>query len=385
VANAKIIVGDVRTSLARIETGTIQTCITSPPYWGLRDYGNDGQIGLEQSPEEYVAQMVKVFREVKRVLRDDGTLWLNIGDSYSSFRDSKVIPDSLRTGDGTKVDIANNRNPTILKASGIKHKDLVGIPWMVAFALRADGWYLRQDIIWAKPNPMPESVSDRCTKSHEYLFLLTKSPKYYYDNEAIKELAVTPIDTKSAQSFKAVGGKARQNYGTNEDNWVTDGMRNKRDVWTITTKPFKGAHFAVMPEALVEPCLLAGTSAGGHCVKCGTGYIRSFEKGEIKERKSRENRIGVIPGRDSATRMQSVDMEAIPKTLTGWEKQCECGTDETRPALVLDPFTGSGTVGVVALNHGRDFVGTELNPEYAIIAENRISDSNPMFDTVTRE
>jgi DNA modification methylase len=384
VANAKIIVGDVRTSLARIETGTIQTCITSPPYWGLRDYGNDGQIGLEQSPEEYVAQMVKVFREVKRVLRDDGTLWLNIGDSYSSFRDSKVIPDSLRTGDGTKVDIANNRNPTILKASGIKHKDLVGIPWMLAFALRADGWYLRQDIIWAKPNPMPESVSDRCTKSHEYLFLLTKSPKYYYDNEAIKEPTVTK-DTHSRDRETTrlnntpgrtrMGGLVNNNYDT----------RNKRDVWSITTKPFKGAHFAVMPEALVEPCLLAGTSAGGHCVKCGTGYIRSFEKGEIEERKSRENRIGVIPGRDTATRMQSVDMEAIPKTFTGWEKQCECGTDETRPALVLDPFTGSGTVGVVALNHGRDFVGTELNPKYAVIAENRISDSNLMFNTVTRE
>jgi DNA modification methylase len=317
-------------------------------------------------------------------LRDDGTLWLNIGDSYSSFRDSKVIPDSLRTGDGTKVDIANNRNPTILKASGIKHKDLVGIPWMLAFALRADGWYLRQDIIWAKPNPMPESVSDRCTKSHEYLFLLTKSPKYYYDNEAIKEPTVTK-DTHSRDRETTrlnntpgrtrMGGLVNNNYDT----------RNKRDVWTVNTKPFLGAHFAVMPEALVEPCLLAGTSAGGHCVKCGTGYIRSFEKGEIKERKSRENRIGVIPGRDSATRMQSVDMEAIPKTLTGWEKQCECGTDETRPALVFDPFTGSGTVGVVALNHGRDFVGTELNPEYAIIAEKRISDSNPMFDTVTRE
>jgi len=319
MATAKIIVGDVRTALARIKTGTIQTCITSPPYWGLRDYGNDNQIGLEKSPDEYVSELVKVFREVKRVLRDDGTLWLNLGDSYSSFRDSKVTPDSLRTGDGTKVSIANNRNPLILKASGLKHKDLVGIPWMVAFALRADGWWLRQDIIWAKPNPMPESVTDRCTKSHEYLFLLTKSARYYYDNDAIREPSVSSDSLKrkrwqnGGNSKESLSADKAQDFGVMLNNPLG---RNKRDVWTINTKPFKGAHFAVMPEALVEPCILAGSKAGD---------------------------------------------------------------------VVLDPFTGSGTVGVVALKHGRDFVGTEVNPEYAVIAENRISNSNPMFDTVTKE
>ena len=219
---AQIILGDVRTSLQRIDEKSVQTCITSPPYWGLRDYGEDNQIGLEQTPDEYVAQMVAVFREVWRVLRDDGTVWLNIGDSYA--------------GGGMKI------------PEGLKQKDLVGIPWRVALALQADGWYLRQDIIWHKPNPMPESVADRCTKSHEYVFLLTKSSKYFFDNEAIKEDGVIPAGTKGAK-----GSVERQNEkGVNArppEYKIYDGKRNKRSVWTINTKPFKGAHFDVMPEA----------------------------------------------------------------------------------------------------------------------------------------
>jgi DNA modification methylase len=295
--NCEIKVGDVLTKIAEIGDKTVDTCVTSPPYWGLRDYNNDGQIGLEQDPNEYVEKMVQVFREVKRVLKDEGTLWLNIGDSYSG------------SGKGPAGNLGKKHNERHLEhktgglvPEGTKPKDLVGIPWMLAFALRADGWYLRQDIIWAKPNPMPESVKDRCTKSHEYVFLLSKSPKYYFDSEAIKEDGVIPAGTKGAK-----GSAERQGIpGVNARPPVYkiyDGKRNKRDVWFVKTKPFPGAHFAVMPEELVEPCVLAGSPAGG---------------------------------------------------------------------LVLDPFTGSGTVGVVSLRNERNFVGIELNPDYAQIARERI-------------
>jgi DNA modification methylase len=378
---AQIIVGDVRTSLQRIGEKSVQTCITSPPYWGLRDYGEDNQIGLEQTPDEYVAQMVEVFREVWRVLRDDGTVWLNIGDSYASARDSKAFPDSLRNGEGTAVGNAANRNPANLKSAGLKHKDLVGIPWRVALALQADGWYLRQDIIWHKPNPMPESVADRCTKSHEYVFLLTKSPKYFFDNEAIKEDGVIPAGTKGAK-----GSVERQNEkGVNArppEYKIYDGKRNKRSVWTINTKPFKGAHFAVMPEALVEPSILAGIPQGGCCSTCRTPYMREMKRGERVNVEVREDTLNVIPGRDKPSRLQSKAMESVPKEMMGWIQGCDCADSEPVPSLAMDPFTGSGTVAVVALRNNCNFIGTELNPEYAKIAEKRILDSNPLFNEV---
>ncbi len=287
---AKILVGDVRSRLAEISDKSVQCVVTSPPYWGLRDYGHDGQIGLEQTPKEYVAEMVTVFREVWRVLADDGVLWLNLGDSYTGF--------------------GNGRN-----GDGLKPKDLVGIPWRVAFALQDDGWYLRQDIIWAKPNPMPESVTDRCTKSHEYIFMLTKNTKYYFDNQAIKEPSANLGKTKIKFGGTKYGDSDDPKHATKSGNEYTDtGLRNKRDVWTIPARPFKEAHFAVMPEAIVEPCILASS----------------------------------------------------------------------RPAdIVLDPFTGSGTVAVVSLRHNRNFIGTELSPEYAQIALNRIKDANPLINTVT--
>ena len=363
---AQILIGDVREQLAQIESGTVQTCITSPPYWGLRDYGNDGQIGLEQSPEDYVAEMVNVFREVKRVLRDDGTLWLNIGDSYSGS--GKGPAGNLgKTHDERNMETKHSA----IVPDGLKAKDLVGIPWRVAFALQADGWYLRQDIIWAKPNPMPESVKDRCTKSHEYVFLLSKSPKYYFDNEAIKEPTVTRDNTnrdRDSTKLNNVPGRTRM-AGLKTNNYET---RNKRDVWTIATKPFKGAHFAVMPEALVEPSILAGTPEGGCCRTCQSPYQRIIEVGEIAERKTRDGMVNVIPGRDKPSRMNSVDMLAIPKKTIGWEQSCNCENSESVPSIVLDPFTGSGTVGVVALRHNRNFVGVELNPDYAQIALDRI-------------
>ena len=296
----KILVGDVRDKLLEIEEQSVQTVITSPPYWGLRDYGNDGQIGLEQKPDEYVAQMVNVFREVWRVLRDDGTLWLNLGDSYAEGKMGRDDSgDNGRFG-GQRLTPKQRKAP-----DGFKPKDLVGIPWRVAFALQADGWYLRQDIIWAKPNPMPESVKDRCTKSHEYVFLLTKSHKYFFDNEAIKEPSVSNVgNAKIRFGGNKYGDSNDPKHATKSGNvWEPTETRNKRDVWNIPTKPFKGAHFAVMPEALVEPCILGG---------------------------SREN------------------------------------------DLILDPFAGSGTVGVVAKRLNRNFVGVELNSEYAEIAEKRI-------------
>ena len=316
---ARILIGDARKRLAELPSGSVRTCITSPPYFGLRDYGESDQMGLEETPDAYVEEMVLLFREVWRVLADDGTLWLNLGDSYSGS--GKGPAGNL----GAKHD---ERNMEHTKASGnvpngLKPKDLMGIPWRVALALQADGWYLRQDIIWSKPNPMPESVTDRCTKSHEYVFLLSKSARYYYDHVAVKEpIADSTIGrTKRGVSSenKNINGAPGQTKHSlaqprdyDADRPVAE-LRNKRDVWTIASKPFKGAHFAVMPEALVEPCVLAGSEAGD---------------------------------------------------------------------TVLDPFTGSGTVAVVALRHGRNSVGTELNSEYGEIAKDRITKAAPMFNEV---
>ena len=255
-----IITGDSLTVLRDQKSESVQTVITSPPYWGLRDYGHEDQLGLEKSPEEYVQNLVEVFAEVKRILKDDGTLWLNLGDSYSG------------SGKGPAGNLGKNHDERNLQSKhsaivpeGLKPKDLIGIPWRVAFALQTDGWYLRQDIIWAKPNPMPESVTDRCTKSHEYLFLLSKSARYYYDNEAIKERSVSVIGENTQIRFggNKYGDSDDPKHATKSGNvYEPQELRNKRDVWTIATQPFKGAHFAVMPEALVEPCVLAGSRLG---------------------------------------------------------------------------------------------------------------------------
>lgn len=306
---ARILVGDVRTRLSEIPDQSVQSCVTSPPYFGLRDYGEDAQIGLEPSLQDYVDEIVKVFREVKRVLRDDGTLWLNLGDSYSGSGkgrnpDGTVHVSALIAKQGTSAGTVMGDVPSGIVPEGLKPKDLMGVPWRVAFALQADGWYLRQDIIWAKPNPMPESVTDRCTKSHEYLFLLSKSARYYFDNQAIKEPAVWAGDERNGEGRLTYDGKRQGQKGEGQEAFVSiSDTRNKRDVWTINTKPFKGAHFAVMPEALVEPCILAGSKEGD---------------------------------------------------------------------TILDPFSGSGTVGLVALTNNREYLGVELNPQYAEMSVERI-------------
>jgi DNA modification methylase len=381
----ELILGDCLEKLKTIDAKSVQTCVTSPPYYGLRDYGTatwqggnalcnhkngtlqsdkstlhpgtsqndkrnfdgmpyrdvcakcgairiDDQIGLEQTPDDYVQKLVQVFREVRRVLKDDGTLWLNLGDSYAggnqTGRNDGGRPEKDKGW--AEYDIQRTR---INRNDGMKQKDLVGIPWMVAFALRADGWYLRSDIIWHKPNPMPESVKDRPTKAHEYLFLLSKSKSYYYDYEAIMEEA-TGYDGRKDTKYKggnkdmaggaherwskrmppiggvkAPGNNGNPTYSGNTPEWpIIDGIpaRNKRSVWTINTKGFSGAHFAVMPEKLVEPCILAGSRPGD---------------------------------------------------------------------TVLDPFVGSGTVGAVSVRHGRDFIGIDLNDDYLKIAEKRIRDA----------
>jgi DNA modification methylase len=247
--------GDSLEVLKTLEANSAHTCVTSPPYWGLRDYGVDGQLGLEKTPDEYVSKMVEIFREVRRVLRDDGTLWLNLGDSYANVSGGHTSQKTMgNPGLIRKRDTLRN-----LKNTGLKMKDLVGIPWRVAFALQADGWYLRQDIIWHKPNPMPESVRDRCTKAHEYIFLLSKSPKYYFDHEAIKEPSVYSGRQNSQRGFS---GKRSFELIQQPFRHVTE-TRNKRSVWTVTTKPFKGAHFATFPQDLIGPCVLAGSPKGG--------------------------------------------------------------------------------------------------------------------------
>jgi DNA modification methylase len=259
----KIIFGDCRDTMRQLaaEGVKVQMCVTSPPYYALRDYGHDGQIGLEDTPEQYIEAMVEVFRCVKDILADDGVLWLNIGDSYCG---------TASKGDLVDPKYPNGRNgQSVSKAQklfGYKSKDLIGIPWMLAFALRADGWYLRQDIIWHKPNHMPESVQDRCTKAHEYIFLLSKSQKYFYDNEAIKEPSEHPEDNRKSR----VNTSTAKDFQRDVGNKLAVGdktypFRNKRSVWTVNTKPYSGAHFAVFPEELIEPCILAGTSQRGHC------------------------------------------------------------------------------------------------------------------------
>ena len=275
----------------------------------LQKYFVPAEIGLEQTPEQYIKAMVEVFRCVRDVLADDGVLWLNIGDSYASYRHGKATPDTTR-GDsaGTLVPkgSARNRMASTFAGTGIKHKDLIGIPWMLAFALRADGWYLRQDIIWHKPNPMPESVRDRCTKAHEYVFLLSKSERYFFDSEAMKEPSVRagdiPCGGKGYIQHSA-GGHCKDGLSDNAKKPVAE-TRNRRSVWTVATRPYKGAHFATFPPALIEPCILAGSCVGD---------------------------------------------------------------------VVLDPFMGSGTTAQVALQHGRKYLGCELNPEYKPLQDERIA------------
>lgn len=262
-AGYEVLVGDCLETMRGIPDESVNCCITSPPYFGLRDYGHAGQIGLEDTPDAFVARLVEVFREVRRVLRDDGTLWLNLGDSYAANRSYQVE----QTKGGAKHGPAQAAGGRSQRAAdyGLKNKDLIGIPWRVAFALQADGWYLRQDIIWHKPNPMPESVRDRCTKAHEYVFLLSKGPRYFFDAEAVKVAAKYPGDNRAQRrdTRKDLEPLCQDNGSRQRTGNPTSERVNRRSVWTVTTKPFKGAHFATFPPDLIEPCILAGCPVGG--------------------------------------------------------------------------------------------------------------------------
>ena len=356
---------------------SVHCVITSPPYWGLRDYGVAGQLGLERTPEEYVAALVAVFREVQRVLRDDGTLWLNLGDSYVANGSNQVPQTKIHVGSGVA-------GPNRKGHSGLKPKDLVGIPWRVAFALQADGWYLRSDIIWAKPNPMPESVTDRPTKAHEYLFLLAKRERYYYDSDAIREPhtqaikdGVVELETDWRKNLVIRGQVAAHKTGgpvsdQGRGNMVSRAPgyygnvngRNRRTVWEIATQPYPEAHFATFPEALVEPCVLAGTSERGVCRACGAPWEREREVTRSPDPHSRTGRAATGNGDRNDGDWPRMLTTSV---TTGWHPTCACAAPTTQP-LVLDPFAGSGTVGQVCHRLGRRFVGLELKPDYCRMA-----------------
>lgn len=359
--------GDCRDVLRTLPDESVHCCVCSPPYWGLRSYIADGnalkksELGLEPTYQEHVVNMVGVFREVKRVLRKDGTAWINYGDSFLN-------------------------------------KQLVGMPWRVAFALQADGWYLRQDIIWSKPNPMPESVRDRCTKAHEYLFLLSKSERYFFDQEAIREKVGE--ETRRQKSFR--GGCYTNNTAFNnshdysdhepysDDQPSLDG-RNKRSVWEIATAPFPEAHFATFPPALIEPCILAGSSEKGCCAKCGAPWVRETEKHFEPTQNPDSLKSGTkgLYSSSGSTGWCVTPRGIVNSTTLGWSPSCSCWSGlqviedpiviGTKPCTILDPFGGAGTTGLVADRLGRNAILIELNPEYATITERRIRDDAGMF------
>lgn len=373
--DARLHLGDALAVLREMPDASADCCVTSPPYWGLRDYGVDGQIGLEETPEAYVAAMVDVFREVRRVLRPDGTLWLNLGDSYAGGGGfAPNAPSNQARLRGESVGALHGANGANYLArmtggkkapAGLKPKDLVGIPWRVAFALQADGWYLRSDIIWAKPNPMPESVTDRPTNAHEHVFLLAKRERYWFDQEAVRE-PQQPYNGRTADEWAAIiaGRKANEvanltGFSKKDGTQLHQGAttlkgqlarasglnpagRNLRNVWSIATQPTPEAHFATFPQALVERCLKAG---------CPEQVCRTC--GEPRRRVVERHRNGV-------------DWNANNR---GWT---DCGHDDYRPGVVLDPFVGSGTTALVARRLGRRCVGIDLSAEYLAIAARRL-------------
>lgn len=410
----KIMVGDVRDKLRELPDASVHCCVTSPPYWGLRDYGHDGQIGLERTPDEFVAKLVAVFREVRRVLRDDGTLWVNIGDTYAGYWGDKYAHKPFGADRTPDASTPPHKKSPDFKAWNVKPKDLVGVPWLLAFALRADGWFLRQDIIWSKPNPMPESVLDRCTKAHEYIFLLSKSERYFYDAAAIAEPTVSdglPGNTshKFTEAFqngeerhRTAGGlvayaqKKRASVARGGFNGKTNALpgreafravtatRNKRSVWTITTKPYRGAHFATFPPELPELCIGAGTSAYGVCQHCGAPWSRVTESanpihdGETATKYDEKSTAGRLAKLRQAARERGEEYSNNRITV-GWSPGCQCPDNVPTAARVLDPFGGAGTTSLVAERLGRDSVLIELNPQFAELARDRIFGDAPLL------
>lgn len=433
----RIIVGDCIEQLRRLTAESVQCVVTSPPYWGLRDYGTatweggdegcdhigqratsastlktdgranpgildnhkvpgipythtcgkcgarriDNQIGLEKTPEEYVAKMVEVFAAVWRVLRSDGTCWINLGSSYAGSPSGSF--DSGNRGEGQEGGEFRSNKAFNTAGHGFKPKDMIPIPWMVAMALQADGWWLRSDIIWHKPNPMPESVTDRPTKAHEYIFLMTKSARYFYDAEAIREENAVEPHCRAGVHNPIVGHHGQTDASQQDRTWAMAGGRNKRSVWTVPTQGFSEAHFATFPEDLINPCIKAGTSLKGCCPECGKPWVRIVEKksyGAKGPQQVGQEEAVVGMSRNALGGQKEWDNYEGPYTV-GWEPGCEHKVKSV-PCTVLDPFVGSGTTGVVALRYGCSFIGIELNKEYAGMARRRIESDAPLFNEV---
>lgn len=389
----RLLTGDAIAKLRELPDESVHCVVTSPPYWGLRDYGAEGQIGLEGHPSDWAERLVQVFREVRRVLRADGTAWINLGDSYAqggrgALGDSSTLDGGHAHGqDESRAALTARGEGARRPPRGLKPKDLIGQPWMFAFAARADGWYLRADIVWSKSNPLPESIRDRPTKAHEYVFLLSKSARYFYDLEAIRE----PYNPASLDRRRYIdrGGHTGDRRGEHQPGRTpaeregkfyeaNPAGRNRRSVWEISTQPFPEAHFATFPEDLVEPCVMAGSSEAGCCSECGAPLVRVVEKGDP----DREHQAAC--GADSsggyngkATKNYAAGRAQDPsatkarilagmreRITTGWVPSCSCEDASVIPCTVLDPFSGSGTTGAVALRLGRSYIGIELNPKY---------------------
>lgn len=397
--NSRIVCGDSIDVLASMPEDLAHTCVTSPPYWGLRDYGVpprvwggspgcahswgakfrggrfcercgawEGCLGLEPTPDLFVHHLVLVMREVRRVLRGDGTLWMNLGDSFAGTRTFQA-PDNLR---GDSVGAPGSRVPP-----GFKPKDLIGIPWRAAFALQADGWWLRSDIVWAKPNAMPESIRDRPTRAHEFVFLLSKSPRYFYDAEAVRE------PDKGGRAGDGYVRPERLSYGGESAprgqtaGWIGGDGRNRRSVWQVATQGFKGAHFATFPEGLVEPCILAGSSPTA-CRTCGAPWqrivsSRRFVDGEKAPAGKSNPQERFRKGRAHSRSWVSSGKVLNRRETVGWEPTCDHDDPGDR-CTVLDPFAGAATTGIVAARHGRNFLGVELSPSFARVGRGRLTE-----------
>ncbi len=374
--------GDVREVLKQLPENSVHTVVTSPPYYGLRDYGIDGQIGLEETPTKFIEEMQNVFADVRRVMRKDATLWLNLGDSYAG------------SGKGGQSEEKRSKNwqPDYVKASdgNFKPKDLMLIPHRTAIALQDDGFWVRQDVVWQKPNPMPESVTDRCTKAHEYIFLMSKSASYFYDADAVKEPVAENSRSRLSQDVSNQNGSGRVPGKTNGNMKAVGTIlgRNRRSVWSITSKPFAEAHFATFPPELPRICISAATSEKGCCAVCGSQLKRIITKELVATAKASFNsafdeRDELANGYDQGGNRQKDGHKPghINQTTTiGWQPTCECEST-TEPSIVLDPFAGAGTTLIVAKQLGRKSIGIELNPKYCEMIVKRIKENGmPLFD-----
>lgn len=405
-------VGHVLDVLKMLSDESVHCVVTSPPYWGLRDYGLppaawpaaeyspmpgmplvripawEGQLGLEPSPEMYVGHLVQVFREVRRVLRRDGTLWLNLGDSYAGYWGEKYAHKPFGEEQSPDQSTPPNKNTPPWQTIGIKPKDLIGIPWRAAFALQADGWWLRSDVVWEKPNPLPESVTDRPTKAHEYLFLLARSPKYFYDADAVREPWNPRSIERDQRGYKGTFLKRTREADT-RDNRVNglDGQkgnyvagRNKRSVWHIATESFPGAHFATFPQALAEPCIKAGTSEYGCCPSCGASWVREVKTRHAKHPNRGKMGAGQFELFAGAYEERSSLGNAVIRETAGWHPACRCPeNDGSSRCVILDPFGGAGTAALVADGLGRDSIYIDLKREYAEMAMSRLGIGKKLF------